>query len=96
MKLLTADPLGLSSQVRLNAANTANAEDAGMWRWFSDMVEERRIRWCFAHDSWLVSVDHRHLATDRSFDQAIRVAKLCHQASADKGISRELSHRRVA
>ena len=88
--------MDLSPQVRLNAANAANAEDAEMWRWFSNMVEERRIRWCFAHDSWLVSVDHRHLATDRSFDQAIRVAKLCHQAPADKGMSRKLPHRRVA
>jgi hypothetical protein len=60
---------------RCAAANTANAEDASLWRWFSKLLEERRIRWCLAGDKWLVSVDHRHVATTLDFDSAIRMAK---------------------
>jgi len=60
---------------RLEAALSANAEDAALWRWFSDLLEERRIRWCNSNDAWLVTVDHRHVATQSSFDEAIREAK---------------------
>ncbi|MEX3937552.1 hypothetical protein AB4Y32_38465 [Paraburkholderia phymatum] len=62
--------------VRRCAAATANAEDASLWRWFSGLVEERRIRWCLADSDWLISVDHRHLATSSSFDPAVREAKV--------------------
>jgi hypothetical protein len=60
--------------VRSAAAQAANAADAKVWRWFSTMMEERRIRWCLAGCEWLVSVDHRHVATDACFDNAIRTA----------------------
>jgi hypothetical protein len=67
--------LDLAKHIRQSAANAANAEDADIWRWFGCLVEERRIRWCFADGSWLVSVDHRHVATDETFDHAIRTAR---------------------
>jgi hypothetical protein len=80
--------------VRQHAAATANAEDASLWRWFSALLEERRIRWCLAADSnWLVSVDHQHLATSPSFDSAVREAKLraeqgrAHRARAGCAVS---------
>jgi hypothetical protein len=73
---LMEKPVGLSQEIRRSAAIAANAEDAEIWRWFSNLVEERRIRWCLANGSWLVSVDHRHVATDKNFDEAIRGAKL--------------------
>jgi hypothetical protein len=60
---------------RLQGVATANAEDASLWRWFSLMVQDSRIRWCLAHGAWLVSVDHRHVATEMSFDEAMRAAK---------------------
>ncbi|MGF6872774.1 hypothetical protein [Paraburkholderia sp. MM5477-R1] len=60
---------------RCRAAATANVEDAALWRWFSALLEERRIRWCLSGEGWLVSVDHRHLATSASFDLAMREAK---------------------
>ena len=63
------------SQVRTAAALAANAEDAAIWRWFAPLLEERRIRWCCSGDRWLVSVNNRHVATDSSFDKAIRIAK---------------------
>jgi hypothetical protein len=61
--------------MRRQAASAANADDAAVWRWFSDLVEEHRIRWIFDKGGWLVSVDHRHLSTEKTFDHAIREAK---------------------
>lgn len=70
---------------RMAAAASANQEDARLWRMFSQLYEERRIRWCNSADGWLVSIDHRHLATEKSFDQAIRRAISClHGAFAEK------------
>ncbi|MFX1767727.1 MULTISPECIES: hypothetical protein [Paraburkholderia] len=60
---------------RLQGVASANAEDASLWRWFSLMVQDSRIRWRLAHGAWLVSVDHRHVATETSFDEAMRAAK---------------------
>ncbi|WP_241021890.1 hypothetical protein [Burkholderia sp. Ac-20353] len=62
-------------RARLDAAAAVNAEDASIWRWFSLLLEERRIRWRHAFDSWIVNVDRKHVATEQSFDDAIRAAK---------------------
>jgi hypothetical protein len=60
---------------RAVGAADANAQDADLWRWFALLVQDRRLRWCQAQDQWFVSVDNRHVATESSFDQAIRSAK---------------------
>ncbi|WP_244980407.1 hypothetical protein [Burkholderia paludis] len=60
---------------RAAARESANAEDAALWRWFAALLDERRIRWCHSGRGWLVSVDHRHVATGTQFDQAMRIAK---------------------
>ncbi|AXF25101.1 hypothetical protein CUJ89_20375 [Burkholderia pyrrocinia] len=60
---------------RAAARDSANAEDAALWRWFAALLDERRIRWCHSGRGWLVSVDHRHVATGTQFDQAMRMAK---------------------
>jgi hypothetical protein len=60
---------------RFAAAAAVNAEDASVWRWFSALLEERRIRWRFAFDAWIVYVDKTRLATEPTFYEAIRVAK---------------------
>lgn len=62
-------------QARLDAAAAANAQDAALWRWFSALLEERRIRWRYMFDSWVVRVDRAHVATEPTFDDAIRAAK---------------------
>lgn len=62
-------------QVRSDAAKIANEEDASLWRWFSGLYDEGRIRWCRSAQGWLVSVDHKHLATEPDFDSAIRVSR---------------------
>ncbi|BEU27748.1 hypothetical protein [Paraburkholderia terrae] len=61
--------------VRLQGLAVANAEDATLWRWFSLMLQDARIRWRHAHGNWLVSIDHRHVATEATFDEAMRAAK---------------------
>ncbi|MDN8007067.1 hypothetical protein QZN06_00600 [Burkholderia multivorans] len=60
--------------IRTAAARLANRDDADLWRWFCMMYEEGRLRWCAAGHGWLVSIDHRHLATEPDFDTAMRAA----------------------
>lgn len=62
-------------ETRALAAACANAEDASIWRWFSALLEAGKIRWCLSDKGWLVSVNHRHVATAAGFDEAIRTAK---------------------
>jgi hypothetical protein len=69
---------------RLMAAASANQEDADLWRVFSNLYEERRIRWCNSARGWFVSIDNRHLATESSFDSAIRLAIERFQAKLDR------------
>jgi hypothetical protein len=60
---------------RKQAAMHADKDDASLWRWFSALYEEGRIRWCRSALGWLVSVDHKHLATEQDFDTAIRISR---------------------
>jgi hypothetical protein len=70
------DTLTLCYQAeREKAANAANADDAALWRWFCALFEEGRLRWCRSANGWLVSIDHKHLSTEASFYEAIRVAR---------------------
>ncbi|MGF6999319.1 hypothetical protein [Paraburkholderia sp. GAS32] len=59
---------------RQEAAACANAEDAAVWRWFSDLYDQGLIRWCRTDRGWLVSVADRHVATTATFDEGIREA----------------------
>lgn len=60
---------------RTCAATRANAEDAAVWRWFAALLDDRRIRWRFVYNDWIVHVDRRRVATEPSFYDAIRAAK---------------------
>jgi hypothetical protein len=62
-------------RTRAEAVNSANEADASLWRWFCQAYEDGRIRWCKSAEGWLVSVDHKHLATESDFDTAIRTAR---------------------
>ncbi|AQQ26681.1 hypothetical protein QZM97_08720 [Burkholderia orbicola] len=62
-------------EARMAAAATANADDASVWRWFAAMLEERRIRWRFMFNAWVVHVDRKEVAIEPSFYEAIRSAK---------------------
>lgn len=67
--------MDVMQQARRQAALAANAEDASLWRWFAYLLEERRIRWRWQFNSWLVYVDRTHVATEETFDRAVREAK---------------------
>jgi hypothetical protein len=69
------NPMDPMQRVRVNAAAAVNAEDASVWRWFSELLEERRIRWRYMFDRWVVNVDRTRVATERTFYDAIRAAK---------------------
>jgi hypothetical protein len=69
-----------TTRTRKEAAANANAEDAALWRWFSDLYDQGFIRWCKTDSGWLVSVNHRHVATTVTFDEGIREAKARTQA----------------
>ena len=77
---MVVTPMNKMLGERQKAAVAANADDASVWRWLSDLLEERRIKWRYSFDTWIVVVDRRQLAAERSFDCAIRVAK----AAAEK------------
>jgi hypothetical protein len=62
-------------RIRIEAAAVANADDAALWRWFSALLEERRIRWRYCFGNWIVNVDRTQVATESSFDLAIRAAR---------------------
>jgi len=70
-------------RVRIETAAVANADDAALWRRFSAILEERRIRWRYCFDNWIVNVDRTHVATESSFDRAIRAAK---EAAESRGL----------
>lgn len=59
---------------RLAGAAQANHEDAVLWRWYSDMMEDRRIVAKPTNGKWVVKVDREECAGSVSFDTAIRKA----------------------
>lgn len=60
--------------VRLRAAAHANLEDARIWRWYADLMEEDRVRCTHTRAAWLVTIDDRYTVEDESFDRAVRLA----------------------
>ncbi|MEN7531626.1 MULTISPECIES: hypothetical protein [unclassified Cupriavidus] len=60
--------------IRLRAAASALTQDARLWRWFSDQMEEHRLNCERNRDFWRITVAGRELACDRSFDVAVRAA----------------------
>jgi hypothetical protein len=60
--------------VRLRAASAANAVDAGVWRWYSDLMEDDRLKCIKMTQGWVVEIDGVCTVHDRSFDCAIRRA----------------------
>ncbi|WP_414440364.1 hypothetical protein AB4851_06395 [Burkholderia sp. 22PA0099] len=59
---------------RLRAAAHANLEDARIWRWYADLMEDERICCTHTRDGWLVTIDDRYTVEDESFDRAVRLA----------------------
>lgn len=59
---------------RLGAARQANADDAALWRWVADVMEERRLCWRHQDEGWVIEFDGRMLACRPDFDDAMRAA----------------------
>ena len=62
--------------VRLEALADSNAEDARLWRWFANSLEEGRLCWHRDRKSWEIYFDRMHVSKHASFDVAIRVAHM--------------------
>lgn len=61
--------------LRLEKCVEANHDDACLWRWFSDLMEDGRITWERQRGGWLVSIDGTLFVSNVSFDAALRTAK---------------------
>ena len=59
---------------RLNAAVNANIDDARVWRWYSDLMEDDRVRCERTRRGWQITIDDCHTVEDESFDCAVRLA----------------------
>lgn len=60
---------------RLGAARQADADDAALWRWLADLMEERRLAWRQQGDGWAIDVDGATLVWRPGFDDAMRAAR---------------------
>lgn len=60
--------------IRLRAALASFDEDARLWRWFADQMEDHRLVFERRRQFWHVRCEGRALACDRSFDVAVRKA----------------------
>jgi len=61
-----------SDSARLAAIAQANLADAEVWRWFSDGMEDGRLRVTRQHGKWVIVVDGQAKAIDESLDAAVR------------------------
>ena len=87
--MLTAKAFSRESDCRAEAARAANEADASLWRWFCNLYQEGRIRWCRSSYGWLISIDHKHLATDDDFDAALRNAYTRHRHCTPRSSTRK-------
>jgi hypothetical protein len=60
--------------VRLEALADSNAEDARLWRWFANSLEEGLLCWHRDRKSWEIYFDRSLVSKNASFDVAIRAA----------------------
>jgi hypothetical protein len=68
------DVLSRLNIVRLAALADSNAEDARLWRWFANALEEGRLFWHRDRKSWEIYLHRALVAKNASFDVAMRCA----------------------
>jgi hypothetical protein len=59
---------------RLRAAVRANLDDARVWRWYADLMEDGRVRCTRTRSGWQITVDEQCSVEHESFDRAVRLA----------------------
>jgi hypothetical protein len=64
-------PVG-ADRKRLAATAQANLADAQVWRWFSDGMEDGRIRVMRQKSNWIIVLDSQITAINESLDAAVR------------------------
>ncbi|MBB5464131.1 hypothetical protein HDG32_000224 [Paraburkholderia sp. CI2] len=74
LKLQGSHPHSLEI-ARPAAAVRANADDARVWRWYADLMEDGRVSCTRTRKGWLITVDGRCTVEDESFDCAVRRAE---------------------
>jgi len=57
---------------RLAATAQANLADAQVWRWFSDGMEDGRIRVTRQKSEWVIILDNQITGSNESLDAAVR------------------------
>jgi hypothetical protein len=60
--------------VRLAALANEHAQDARLWRWFANMLEDGRLAWLRDRKSWEIYIDGACVTRNASFDVALRFA----------------------
>jgi len=64
--------MATSGTTRLAAIAQANLADALVWRWFSDGMEDGRIRVTQQNGNWVIVVDGVSSGVNESLDEAVR------------------------
>lgn len=59
----------------LRHAEQVDRNDAQVWRWFAQVVDEGRLVCQFYRGYWQIILDGRMLAYDNSFDCAVRLVR---------------------
>lgn len=60
--------------VRLAALADSNAEDARLWRWFANALEEGQLYWHRDRKYWEIYLHRSLVSKHASFDVAMRTA----------------------
>jgi hypothetical protein len=60
--------------VKLAALANEHAQDARLWRWFANMLEDGRLAWLRDRKSWEIYIDGARVTRNASFDVALRIA----------------------
>jgi len=68
------DVMGRLNIVRLAALADSNAEDARLWRWFANSLEEGLLFWHRDRKHWEIYLHRSLVAKHASFDVAMRTA----------------------
>lgn len=66
----------------LRHAPLADRDDARVWRWTAEAVDEGRLACRFQRGFWHIVLDGRLLAIDPSFDCAMRLVRAIDGAAA--------------
>ena len=59
----------------LRHGERVDRNDAQVWRWYAEAVDEGRLACQFQHGFWHIVLDGLAHANDRSFDSAVRVVR---------------------